>query len=190
MDIDRYSPFLGTLYRRWFDLRQGARWPRREQFDPVDFAPALGTLSLMEVQRNPLRFKYRVHGTDTARWVGYELTGKFVDDAPNKELAAKATEHFTQVVITGEPSYYRHFNHVFDGRLINIEALVLPLSSHGHCVDFLINVVVPHAGEVSWRAQRPHKEIFVFKNGEIIQAVCSSDAVGDAVVGDFTAIAV
>jgi hypothetical protein len=172
--MDELSPQLTCVLGTWRGLRQGTPYPRRDRFDPMDFRAVLGMLSLLEVHRDPTRFKYRVHGSDTARWIGYDLTGKFVDEGANKAWAATAAEHLGLVATNGLPSYQRHFNRAVDERYLNIEALVLPLASDGYQVDLLISVLVPHWTDAAWRAQKPRTEIITLnENGEIMGGVCS-----------------
>ena len=82
--MDALTPPLTDAYDAWLRLRRGTPCPTRGHFDPLLFRSVLGMLSLLEVSRDPMRFRYRIHGTETARWVGYDLTGKYVDEGANK----------------------------------------------------------------------------------------------------------
>lgn len=145
----------------WRALRRDAPCPRRADFDPLKFRGALGLLSLLEVYRNPWRFKYRVHGTETALWVGYDLTGKFVDEGASKDFADKAADHLAFVATTGRPAVERHYNQIVGLRNLNVEALVLPLASDGYTVDLLISILIPHTTDPAWKAQAPRTDRIV-----------------------------
>ena len=156
--MEPLSPILQHTLDTWRGMRRGALYPKRAEFDPLNFRAVLGRLSLMQIYRDPLRFKYCVHGTESARTVGFDLTGKFFDEGPNKEWLEIGGRHLAQVAETGQPSLERHFNVLADDRHINAEALVLPLSSDGHVIDFLLSIVMPHAADQDWRSRPPHTE--------------------------------
>jgi hypothetical protein len=142
--MDQLSPNLARAYRDWLALRHATTFPKRADFDPLQFGYVLGRLSLLQVHRNPLRFQYRIHGTESARWLGFDLTGKFFDEGRDPEWAELGSRHLAQVANTGLPSLERHFDQFVDHRVLNIEALVMPLSSDGVSVDYLISILVPH----------------------------------------------
>jgi len=142
--MDPLSPDLARAYSDWQALRRGTLLPKRADFDPLQFRYVLGMLSLLQVYRDPLRFRYRIHGTETARWVGFDLTGKYIDEGRDPDWAAKAHHHLGHVVLSGKPSLERHFEQYIDQRTLNIEALVLPMSVEGTTVDYLISILKPH----------------------------------------------
>lgn len=136
------SPDLRRLYADW-NARAGGSIPHRRDFDAADMRYLLGNISLIDVHRGPQRFFYRVHGTSLRRWPGRDLTGKFLEDAPNKEWAARAHKQLTEVATTGIPAVMRHVDEIYAGQLWHVEVLVLPLSRHGRELDMLIGALVP-----------------------------------------------
>jgi hypothetical protein len=156
--MEPLSPTLQLTLNIWRAMRHGTPFPKRADFDPLSFRAVLGRLSLLQIHRNPLRFKYCVHGTESARTVGFDLTGRFFDEGRNKEWLVIGGRHLVQVADTGLPSLERHFNVLADDRHINAEALVLPLSSDGYVVDFLLSIVMPHATDLDWRSRPAHTE--------------------------------
>jgi hypothetical protein len=160
--MDVLRPPLTDAYDAWLRLRLGTPVPRRGDFDPLQFRGVLGMLSLLEVFRDPVRFRYRIHGTETARWVGYDLTGKYVDEGANKAWIEMAHDHLGQVANTGRPALERHFNQIIGHRNLNVEALVMPLATDGRQPDFLISILVPHSSDPLWKAQPPRTERFSF----------------------------
>lgn len=156
--MDELSPVLAQAFESWRALRRDTPCPRRRDFDPLLFRPVLGMLSLLEVFRDPMRFRYRIHGTETARWVGYDLTGKFVDEGANKAWVDMAHDHLGEVANSGRPALERHYNQIIGHRNLNVEALVMPLATDGVLPDFLISILVPHSSDAVWRAQAPRTE--------------------------------
>ena len=135
------SPLLRRLYEDW-KLRRYCRIPRRADFDPAALSYILGSLSLIEVCRNPLRFRARVHGTHLAQHLGVEFTGKFLDEAKPSEYFRLVIEHFTDVVEQERPSFAQLVNEIVQPPIWENESLVLPLSRDGDSVDFLFAAVV------------------------------------------------
>ena len=115
-----------------------------------------GTCAFVEIHRNPLRFQYRLHATEMPCWPGCDLTGKFLEDAPNKEWAELAKTHLSEVAATGTPQVTRHFDRLFDGLVWNVEALVLPLWPDGRTIDMLISAVVRQKRDRWGVGQNPH----------------------------------
>jgi hypothetical protein len=133
------SENLRRLWRDW-ETRRHARFPRRADFDPSDFRYILGAMSIFEVCRQPLRFRLRLHGTAMVRRLGHDLTGKFVDEAPNPEWAAVAGAILERTVNEEACFFVRHTNRLIDHRVWNVERLILPLSaSDGQTLDMVLS---------------------------------------------------
>src|SRR5215471_13459596 len=79
------EPRLKRLFAYWCAAKRGRRMPARRDLDPLDFPYALGYVMLVDVLREPLRFRVRLHGTEITRRVFYDLTGKLLDDIPDPE---------------------------------------------------------------------------------------------------------
>lgn len=67
----------------WFDSRNSGQMPGKEFLDPLRLRFLLGSLSLLEVHHDPLRFRYRLVGTDIVERLGHELTNKWLDEHPD-----------------------------------------------------------------------------------------------------------
>jgi hypothetical protein len=112
--------------------------PARSSFDVLDLKYILGNLNLLDVLRDPLRFRYRVHGTSCVTLLGYDMTRKFVDDYPDPVHRARVRRNLTAVVESREPRCDFGERAVVDGRTILFEALILPLAEDGETVDMLM----------------------------------------------------
>lgn len=128
---------LKRLYRYWTERRGAKRYPSRADIDPLDFAFALGRVSLIEVLDHPRRFRYRLVSTSHTARLGYEMTGKFLDEIPETEMRDYTERHYLMAVAKAVPLHVRD-ERVIDGRRWKHEALVLPLSSDGSAVDMLM----------------------------------------------------
>jgi hypothetical protein len=128
---------LKRLYRYWLERRGGKRFPSREDIDPLDFRYALGRVSLIEVLENPRRFRYRLVSTALTTELGYEMTGKSLDDIPETEMRGYAAALYGAALNAGTPVHIRDAV-TLDGRRWTHETLVLPLSSTDLAIDILM----------------------------------------------------
>jgi hypothetical protein len=68
----------------------------------------LGDLLWVDVLRDPLRFRYRMIGTNVVQPPQMDMNGRFVDDHPDAEFRRQALSVYTQVATTGRPLSVRH----------------------------------------------------------------------------------
>jgi hypothetical protein len=125
------------LYAYWLARRGKKRFPAREDIDPLDFKFALGRVSLIEVLENPQRFRYRLVSTSITRHLGYEMTGKFTSEVPERELRDYVERLYAKAVSLAAP-FYQKETAVYDGRVWEYEALMLPLSSDGQKINMIL----------------------------------------------------
>ena len=144
------SEDVKRFYAYWQARRGTKRFPAREDVDPVDFKFALGRVSLIDVIDGPRRYRYRLASTSTTKHLGYELTGKYTDEIPEKELRSHLEHLYDETVSTAAPVYAKE-KATFDGRLWESEMLMLPLSSDGR----RINMIMSFRESVAPRNARP-----------------------------------
>jgi hypothetical protein len=133
------TPMLRRLYLDWDARRRGREMPSRADFDPLDLKYCLGNLSLIDVAYDPLRFRFRIHASNVADGVGYDLTGKSLDIMPDLEYRRMASEHYAEAIETRRPVAKYRNRVVSTQRVWNCEALVLPLSADGKRVNMLMS---------------------------------------------------
>ena len=75
----RSDAVLGRVLAYWEERRGSRRMPARRDLDPVDLAPVLPHLQLIDVVP-PNRFRYRLVGTALVEVFGHDYTGRFVDE--------------------------------------------------------------------------------------------------------------
>jgi hypothetical protein len=96
---------------------------------------------LVDVLRNPLLFRVRVHGTERVRRANYDLTGKLLDEIPDPEYRNYALQRCMGLVETAEPTLVQ-YGRKLDGRYYRYEAIWLPLSEDGKEVTQLVCALV------------------------------------------------
>src|SRR6204780_1142632 len=95
--IEIESPKLRQLYDDWNSRRQGREFPSGAVFHPFELKYVLGTLSLVDVLRDPLRFRHRLHGSTMADLVGTDMTGKYLDEMADRRYYEKSNA--TRIIV-------------------------------------------------------------------------------------------
>lgn len=134
--IDR--PELRNLLDIWDALRRGRRMPARADLDLFDLKQHLGDLFLVDVERDPLRFHYRLVGTRITHAVQRDATGKYFTDIYAGWLLDTWTEAHAWVVKERAP--LRVLSRTGDPytRIYAYEGLLLPLSADGETVNIVL----------------------------------------------------
>ena len=145
-DIAFESPMNETLFAYWRGRAGAKSIPARGDIDPiVDLGRLVQHLFLVDVERHPLRFRFRLVGTEVVNHVGKDMTGKYLDELveydaqyarvkPDYETTAKTGTATVSPVrfLTKDAKHY-----------INYERLLLPLSEDGREVNMILGSCSP-----------------------------------------------
>jgi hypothetical protein len=110
----------------WFAEADAGRRPGKDFLDPLRLRFLLGSLSLLDVEKDPLRFRYRLVGTDVVQRLGLELTGKWLDDHPVPAIRPLLVQGARMVYHTGRPVYGRLDTRAL-GQDWQLEVVAVPL---------------------------------------------------------------
>jgi len=135
------DPKLRRFYDYWIGRCGDRRFPARRDIDPLEFPYVLGNIMLVDVLRDPQRFRVRLHGTNMVTRMHYDMTGRMVDELPRPEYRAYVLDRCRGLVASGEPLLLRN-NLTLDGWTSRYEALWLPLSDDGINVDLLVCTMI------------------------------------------------
>jgi hypothetical protein len=137
---------LMQLHHYWLSMHPAPdAMPGRRDFDPTRIPTLLPWLWLIDVKRDPLRFKYRLVGTRHVEAAGWDPTGRWLDEAHPRFKTASAYPQFCATATHGEICYYRGPpTFVMKRDYISIERLILPLAANGRDVDMLLGIIVLH----------------------------------------------
>jgi hypothetical protein len=131
--------------RRLVDYWRGihpaeATLPGRQHVEPLDLSEVLRWLWLVDVQRAPLRFRYRLVGTGHRDAMGADLTGRWIDEVFPGFAHLRGYADFVAVA-GGEMRYCRRAPEFpVEKRLVRMERVLLPLARDGVTVDMLLGL--------------------------------------------------
>lgn len=137
---------LQQLHAYWCPLAPAeGGLPARQHFDPLHIPALLPWVWLLDVYRNPLRFKFRLIGTEHARISGRDVTGQWLDEVHRD--ATKVETH-SQLIAAAERATMGHGRGppLFPGQgeFAEMERLLLPMARNGRDVDMLLAITVYH----------------------------------------------
>ena len=137
---------LRRLLAYWRERCAGRAMPTRADIDPLDFPYILGNVVLLGVEREPapeaLRFRVRLQGTEIVQRLGFDLTGRTVDELEMPGFRALISKAIIEVATRGAP-LLRQRNMIMDDRLLRYEAIVLPLGGESGAVEqVMIGVLI------------------------------------------------
>jgi hypothetical protein len=137
-------PKLRRLFDYWQSIRPADKHlPGRQHFDPLQLRALLPQLWLLDVHRDPLRFRYRLVGTEHVAAMGTDPTGEWYDDAhpalltsPMYPKIVAAAEQGIPVFRRGPPTIHVPAEYLY------LETLLVPLAADGEAVDILVGVTI------------------------------------------------
>jgi hypothetical protein len=141
--FDLCSPELRGLHEYWRQKRGKRMFPSRSDIDPLDFANALGQVSLVQVEGSPVRFRYRLVGSNASQHLGCHLTGRYTEDLTDPGVRAMVEALYRGAVSLRRPLANRGETRYAGERWI-WETICLPLASRPATIDMLLTGEVCH----------------------------------------------
>jgi hypothetical protein len=132
---------LHRLYAYWQSRLAGRRYPARRDLDPLDFRYLMGRIVLLDVLREPLRFRIRLQGMEIVKYFGRDMTGKTFDEILRPELRAFLLQRAKELLEGGVP-YFARRELIKDERTLRFEAAVLPLADDGNSINMLMMAII------------------------------------------------
>lgn len=131
------DPSLVRLYAYWNEKRGARPFPSRRDIDPLDLGYILGWLILVDVGYEPLRFRFRLYGSNLVDQMRIDMTGQDLSEHPGPEYRNYIEQQWRNTVEKQHPTY-SSFEGWLDDRRLRVAALRLPLSSDGRVIDMLL----------------------------------------------------
>ena len=125
----------------WDSKRGGRRMPSRRDIDPLEMADLLPNVVLVDVQHEPLDFRYRLVGTAIVTRLGHDHTGERFSTLPQQSTGSPIWEAASRIVGEKRP-IVSHFSYVGANRWIsNYRDLSMPLSEDDDRVNMIFRMV-------------------------------------------------
>ncbi len=141
------APKIRALFDYWQSIHPESGLPGRQHLDPLDIPSLLPSIWMIDVTRDPLRFRFRLVGTEIVNFVGRDVTGLWLDEFFEGYEDNESFHTHRNCALTGVPGY-RKGSVLFSPRQAELEAerLYLPLAQDGKEVDILL-VMTLYVGE-------------------------------------------
>jgi len=117
--------------------------PRRRDFDPLAMPHLLGYLMIVDVLRDPLRFRVRLHGTEHVALMEHDWTGRLVDGGQLGVLGTHVKEHLAATLTAGAPTAGANTIRRPCTPRLDYEVMRLPLSGGDGSIDKILVCVEP-----------------------------------------------
>jgi hypothetical protein len=134
---------ITDVRKYWNDLRGDRAFPSRAEIDPVALKQHLPYLSIAEIQPEPFRIRYRLVGTEVARFYNGEMRGRWVNELgdiwPAQDVI-DVTEAFAKLCRERVPLFALSLI-MWEGHLNNVFELArFPLSEDGITITGSIGI--------------------------------------------------
>jgi hypothetical protein len=143
-DRSSWHPLVRRFYDYWLQVAPPGRLPGRQHIVPEDMVPLLSRLWILDIFRDPLRFRYRLVGTDITRSVRRELTGLWLHEVQPQSLAnVNLRDRYRFILATGQATWRRGttlWDRDPNHRIV--ENCLAPLATDGKTIDKIIAMSV------------------------------------------------
>lgn len=149
---DDCAPKIRALFQYWQSIHRDPEHPEselpgRQHLDPMDIPQLLPNIWMIDVTHEPLRFRFRLVGTEIVKFTGRDATGKWLDEIYPDYQNSDAYRFHRACALSGRPAYRKGSVLSNPGRdYIEAERLYLPLAENGKDVDILL-IMTLYTGE-------------------------------------------
>jgi hypothetical protein len=140
MDRSSWNPKLAQFYDYWLSIKPPDRLPGRQHFDPLDIPLIMPRVWMLDVLRDPLRYRYRLAGTKEVETLQREVTGQMFNDVhPQLDEDSPAFQRLNDSALSHVVSYRKGaVVAVHDKKHQVVENCIVPLARDGKTVDILV----------------------------------------------------
>lgn len=143
-DRSGWHPLVARFYEYCISAAPADRLPGRQHIHPEEIPGFLSRMWMLDVSRDPLRYRYRLCGTELVRSLGREVTGHWLDEAHPQVLEHPASrDRFRFMLETGRPTWKKGpplWTRSTDHR--TVETCIVPLATDGETVDKMLGFVM------------------------------------------------
>src|SRR5260370_41126453 len=81
-DRSSWNEKLARFFDYWLSIKPAGGLPGRQHFDPLDIPHLMPRVWMLDVLREPLRYRYRLARTKAVGTLGRQGHGRTVEEAP------------------------------------------------------------------------------------------------------------
>ena len=133
--LDRCHAAVRALYEYWDGKRGDRRMPARHDIDPTEFVAHLPGIMLVDVVADERRYVYRLVGTREVEARGQDPTGHPVGEKFHGSSRENVLSNYDRVCRERRPVFDDYHFTAPGGRLLDEQAIFLPLSADGETVN-------------------------------------------------------
>ncbi|WP_162200120.1 PAS domain-containing protein [Kiloniella spongiae] len=131
----------GLAHKYWLTKCRGEAIPSREDISPAEMVAFLPNILLLDVQDEPLDFRFRLVGTRIVPLLSRDYTGEWMSAIDILKAPGTVWENCSRAVESAEP-VYAFTPYVGPKKdVLDVEDLILPLASDGKNVDMLMVIL-------------------------------------------------
>jgi len=123
------------FYDYWLEIKGDRLMPSRSDFSPFRLPRVLSSIIMVDVFRDPLRFKCRLMGTECVNAAGFDPTGQWVDEIANTD---KILERYQWLVDNKKPYFSSDNVEWANKNFKSFTSINCPFSTDGENVDLMI----------------------------------------------------
>lgn len=110
------SPMVRALHTWWLAHPGASGVPDRRDLDPAALRSVLPNLFISDVEPEPFRVRYRLVGTKAVRTIGFDITGRYLDEL---------------LGVAPEVPWLDYYRTVYDSRAPLLGSVVVPAKAGG-----------------------------------------------------------
>lgn len=134
---------LKVLMSYWWTLAEAGGVPRHDKVDPIDLAPALGFINILEQMPDSDDLRYRLFGSTVAEVSGFDLTGRMLSHHPASAYVTEFALSTTKACIRRREPLFTIREPAGADRTFRWPRLALPLADGDGNVVRAIVATVP-----------------------------------------------
>lgn len=140
-DCDRS---IREIHDYWLSIHPARGLPGRDRMDPLDVPSLLPHLWMANVERDPVRFRYRLIGSAVVQILGEDLTGRYFDECFENFEGSEPQATLVEASELGRPAWRRGPAVLTrkDYNIKQMERIFLPFASDNETVDLLLALSV------------------------------------------------
>lgn len=125
----------------WLSKARAGRLPRRADIKPDEIARDLPFVYLVDIELNPLAFRYRLVGTAICEWAARDHTGVAINEAEYGPYWASIFNDYRSVMETGRPARIERPGPWITRDFFYYERFLAPLANDGLTVDMIFGAL-------------------------------------------------